>query len=179
MGEMNRTVDQRDEILRALDFFHPEKTVFELIAFGVKESKCSLWDGWVAQGGKVAGWFMDHEKAADMALTLDREVSPEGIYITANPCKEALLARADHRLISVKFRTADSDIHHYSSFLIDIDPKRPSGISSTDKEHGLAIQTANRIKDDLAKQGWPEPLVGDSGNGAYLVYPTYSPRMWG
>jgi len=35
---------------------------------------------------------------------------------------------------------------------------------------------AEIIRVDLENQGWPEPLVGDSGNGAHPVYPLDLPR---
>ena len=54
--------------------------------------------------------------------------------------------------------------------LIDCDPVRPSGISSSDQEHGRAIATACGIWDDLRSIGWPDPVVCDSGNGAHLLY---------
>ncbi|NLA39108.1 MAG: hypothetical protein GX882_06975, partial [Methanomicrobiales archaeon] len=50
------------------------------------------------------------------------------------------------------------------------DPVRPSGVSSTDAEHAAAIDAAGRIAGYLAGQGFPEPLIADSGNGAHLLY---------
>jgi len=55
--------------------------------------------------------------------------------------------------------------------LIDLDPKRPSGISSTASEHGQAITTACGIWDDLRGQ-FGDPVIADSGNGAHLLYST-------
>ena len=53
---------------------------------------------------------------------------------------------------------------------IDIDPVRPSGISSTDEEHNSALLKAEQIKHYLANIGWPNPVSADSGNGAHLLY---------
>ncbi len=47
---------------------------------------------------------------------------------------------------------------------------RPSGISSTDQEHSGAIERAVQIRDALRETGWPDPILGDSGNGAHLLY---------
>ncbi len=47
---------------------------------------------------------------------------------------------------------------------------RPSGVSSTDAEHDLALATADRIVAWLSEQGFPAPVRADSGNGAHLLY---------
>jgi hypothetical protein len=43
-------------------------------------------------------------------------------------------------------------------------------VSSTDKEKRTALSRAREVRDHLTGQGWPEPVVGDSGNGAHLLY---------
>src|SRR5690606_7071874 len=53
---------------------------------------------------------------------------------------------------------------------VDIDPVRPSGVSSTDAEHAAALAMAERIAGYLAEQGFPAPILADSGNGAHLLY---------
>jgi len=53
--------------------------------------------------------------------------------------------------------------------LIDVDPCRPSGISSTNAEHLAALTRARDIREWLASQGWPEIALADSGNGAHLL----------
>jgi len=115
----------------------------------------------------VAGWFRDQEKAANLATRNEAE----GIYTTLNPCQDALVGRADHRLKAGVNRTKDDEIEKIQNLLVDLDPTRPEGISSTDAEHQAALEMAQIIRADLVKEGWPEPLVGDSGNGAHLIYP--------
>ena len=66
--------------------------------------------------------------------------------------------------------TADNHINWITNLLVDIDRVRPSGISSKNREHDAALEMAQIIRADLEKQGWPEPLIGDSGNGALLIY---------
>jgi hypothetical protein len=77
----------------------------------------------------------------------------------------------------IKFRlerkdasTADADIMRRRWLPIDIDPVRPSGVSSSDNEHQATISLAETIRAFLSSCGWPEPLVADSGNGAHLFY---------
>jgi hypothetical protein len=82
-----------------------------------------------------------------------------------------LLARACNRVVSyAEPTTSDRDILRRRWLLIDVDPKRPSGISSSDAEHDRAITTASSIWDSLRGEGWPDPVVADSGNGAHLLY---------
>ncbi|MNP31087.1 hypothetical protein D3C76_1241930 [compost metagenome] len=39
-----------------------------------------------------------------------------------------------------------------------------------EEEHQKAIEKAEEVKRFLTKQGWSEPVVADSGNGAHLLY---------
>jgi len=97
----------------------------------------------------------------------------EALYLTLNPAKAALLARAANRLKdNAHEATADTDILRRTSLLIDIDPNRPSGTSSTDAERDLALAVRDSIQDFLTEQAsFPEPLARTmSGNGAGLVY---------
>jgi hypothetical protein len=54
--------------------------------------------------------------------------------------------------------------------LIDVDPKRPSGISSTAEEKAAAAKKIREIHSFLKTLGWPEPVKGDSGNGYHMEY---------
>ena len=117
----------------------------------------------------VAGWFNDKQKAVKTAEQLDR-IGAEGIYITLNQCQNDLLARSNNRLKAGVDRTQDRDIVMLCWLLVDVDPKRPVGVSSTNHQHTLALDHANWIGSALKAKGWSNPLIGDSGNGAHLVY---------
>jgi hypothetical protein len=119
--------------------------------------------------GTISGYFDDGDALVKAIAPYDGKVP--GIYITLNPCNPALKARACNRLQTrATITTADPDILRRRWLLIDCDPRRPAGISSTDDEHGRAITTACGIWDDLHAAGWPDPVVADSGNGAHLLY---------
>jgi hypothetical protein len=119
--------------------------------------------------GTIAGYFDDAERLADTVLAIDGTVP--GVYLTLNPCDPALLARAANRLQEhAQVTTSDADIVRRRWLLIDFDPVRPAGISSTNREHGRAIAAACGAWDDLRGAGFPDPVVGDSGNGAHLLY---------
>src|SRR5262245_59290382 len=121
------------------------------------------------RNGTISGYFDDLGKLANAIAGLD--VTVPGIYVTLNPCNPALLARAANRMRErAEIATADADILRRNWFLIDCDPLRPAGISSTNAEHGRAISVACGIWDDLHSEGFPDPVVADSGNGAHLLY---------
>ncbi len=161
------------QVIDTLKFLHPDGAVFEVCAIGLKTPTSKLWTG-KAYGKKplAAGWFKDPVMAAKLAVPIEAE----GIYCTLNPCQDALLARADHRLQAGVARTADQDIAGIKNLLVDIDARRPAGVSSTDAEHAAALEMAQVIRADLAKEGWSGPLVADSGNGGHLDYPLDLPN---
>jgi hypothetical protein len=150
----------RDHIAGTLRFYHSPGDCFEIRAIGS------------VNGRKIvaAGFFDDQEKAVAAVLGLVSANRHEGIYVTINPVDPALLGRANNRMAHNISGTADQNVKVLRRLLVDIDPERPSGVSSSNHEHDFAIEHARHIKDVLCKEGWPEPLLGDSGNGAHLIY---------
>ena len=119
----------------------------------------------------LSGFFNDYERLA--AEAAKHSLIAQGAYVTVNPINTDLLARSANRL-QVAARdcplTADVDILLRRWLLVDFDPVRPAGISSTDSEHELAIERALQVREVLRAESWPDPIVGDSGNGAHLLY---------
>ena len=147
------------EIERALALLFPPGSVVEVRAF--------------TEEGTASGYFSDMAALAAAASALD-SAGTSGIYVTLNEVNPALLSRRANR---VKMRlgkkdatTADTDILRRRWFPVDIDPARPSGVSATDEEHRSALDRAGQIAAYLAKRGWPDPVLADSGNGAHLLY---------
>lgn len=121
--------------------------------------------------GTVAGYFNDVETAVKAVGAWNGKAP--GIYCTLNPVNPVLLARANNRLREYVPRdegTDDSDILHRRFLPIDFDPKRPKGISSTDTEHESALERARACREWLMGQGWPMPILANSGNGSHLLY---------
>ncbi len=143
------------EIARTLEvLFEPEKVV-ELRAFK---------DRTIA-----SGYFDDFKELAEQAAKLDGRGF--AVYVTLNPVNEALLARSQNRVkIYPKATTSDVDIMARRWLPVDFDPVRPADVSSTASEKHAALWRARETRDFLKQQGWPEPVVGDSGNGAHLLY---------
>ncbi|MFA5213599.1 MAG: hypothetical protein WC406_09715, partial [Methanoregula sp.] len=128
----------------------------------------------ITDDGIASGYFDSAEALAAKVDPLDAIPGVQGIYITLNPVDPALFSRRANRIkmrLGVKdATTADSDILRRRWLPIDIDPVRPSGVSSTDAEHAAALDTARRVAAFLAEQGFPAPILADSGNGAHLLY---------
>ena len=153
-----------EEILRTLSLLGNDGQVFELRMLNARP-----------KGQRypvtMSGYFDDYRALAEHA----RAHGPfaRGVYVTLNPVNPALLARAVNRLrIAGKDDplTSDADICMRQWLPIDLDPVRPVGISSTEEEHQSALERAFEIRDALRNEDWPDPIVGDSGNGGHLLY---------
>ena len=119
--------------------------------------------------GTVSGYF-DNTEALAKALAAPNGHYPS-VYVTLNPVNPSLVARAANRIRQrVKTTTGDKDIISRRWLLLDLDAVRPAEISSTDSEHAAALERARQIRFDLAEEGWPAPILADSGNGGHLLY---------
>ncbi|MBN2641373.1 MAG: AAA family ATPase [Victivallales bacterium] len=116
--------------------------------------------------------YFDYDHIDCMGQELNRFLFAKGIYYTPNPVMPELLARAANRMKDAGRdpSTKDTEILIRRWLLIDCDPVRPSGISSTDAEHELAHTMAKKIRDGMASINWSKPIYCDSGNGAQLMY---------
>jgi len=121
-----------------------------------------------------SGYFDNFDTMAEKAVNLDTLPEVAGIYVTLNTVDPALLSRRANRVKMNLGRkdptTSDSDVLSRHWLPIDLDPVRPSGVSSTDTEHEAALAHAERIRTWLGEQGFPDPVMADSGNGAHLLY---------
>ena len=125
--------------------------------------------------GTVSGYFDDPGKLARVAVRWDGRAP--GIYVTINPVRRDLLARAANRLHAhARHTTSDVDVLCRHWLPLDFDPVRPAGISSSNSEHQAALERARLVRDEMRKRGWPDPVLASSGNGAHLLYPLDLPN---
>jgi hypothetical protein len=151
------------EIRRSLDVLHRDPSdIIELRALKVRASNYPP---------TTSGYFDDRDLAAEAAAKL----SPlaHGVYINLHRINPALLARADNRLRGRGDDTetaSDLDTIRRLWVPLDFDGKRPAGTSSSEEEHALALERAKVVREYLSAEGWDDPVVADSGNGAHLLY---------
>lgn len=121
--------------------------------------------------GIRSGYFNDFDKLAADVDKLDIDKETKGIYVTINPVNPVLLSRRNNRIDKAVKTTSENEILKRVWLEIDIDPIRPPEISSLNEEHDKAIKCAfeleQRLKDDF---GFPDAVIGDSGNGAHDNY---------
>lgn len=158
---MSDNQELKDEQLFGLGLLRFESEVIELRIPGTKK-------------GTLSGYFNDHEALAEAVAPYNGNAN---IFVTLNPVKTALLARANSRLEPrAKHVTKDEEILRHNWVAVNVNPVYPEGIPSTNEEHEAAIEAARRIRDDLMEEGWPEPVMVDSGNGAQLLFYTSLPN---
>lgn len=119
----------------------------------------------------IYGYFDDPAEVLDALDALGLE-GAKGIYIVLNPVNPSLLARSHNKFTAAKDgqTTADKDILCRRWLLVDVDPKRPAGISASEDEKAHARERTRVIYSHLKEAGWPEPVAADSGNGCHLLY---------
>ena len=125
-------------------------------------------------GHTASGYFDSPESLAESAAKWDGKAN---LYFTLNPVNPALMARASNRIADkAETTSADVDVIRRRWLFIDIDPDRPSGISSTEDERQAARLVLDEVVSFLDNKDWPQPIVAMSGNGWYLLYPISLPN---
>jgi KaiC/GvpD/RAD55 family RecA-like ATPase len=102
----------------------------------------------------------------------------EQIYFVLNQIDSSCYARpqCEKFLKSVKVSTNDNDIVRRKFLMIDCDAIRKSSTNSSDSEYNAALQKARAIFRFLREQGFDDPIVCTSGNGAHLQIPVDLPN---
>jgi len=157
----NSTYD-RSEVIRALNLFVGSGGIAEIRimnAFGVK-------------GRNDSGYFDNFAQAAGALQQYAMSPKNPGIYFVLNPFDAELMARASNRFQErANDTTQDVDIKSRRWFFIDCDPKRKTGISSTEAEWEAAKAKAEAVREWLASElSFPAPVMCSSGNGFHLHY---------
>ena len=153
----NEGLIDEQEIRKSIEQLKPEHELFEVRI--------------ISNRGKIiSGYFQD----ADSLITAFGTVDLRGtnVYITINDIQEGCSARDQfNRFIDKpKVSTSDSDIVSYEWLMLDFDPKRVSGVSSTKEEYQEAQRLAGKVYKYLQEQGFEDPVKAVSGNGAHLLY---------
>ncbi len=151
-------------IYRAIRLLHPDGELFEIR---------------LINGSYNASGYFTNANTAIRALqsfkagwNKEEDARHANIFITMNPVSLACYSRKQHDMLieKVKPTTNDTEITAFHWFLIDLDPKRISGVSSSENELQLALAKAKKVHDFLESKGWEAPIQAMSGNGCHLVY---------
>lgn len=152
------------------------KTTFRFLELLGHQAAGGVTEVCIFRDGDVpthVGYFDDRDAAVKAIAQHD---GGGNVFVSLNPAKPDLLARYNNRLVESSFkrklkRTRDDEILRDSWLLIDPDPKRPSGISSSDAEMSAAVEVGAAIRDWLIGLGVPAAslVTAKSGNGCYVL----------
>lgn len=153
------TNDKPLTIAEGLQLIHGGALV-ELRAILPGRGKSEIW----------SGYFLDYAKAEAAALEAEA-AGAEGVYQTLQVIHPGLYARSpDVWTRGPRHTTSDKDVIATPWVLIDVDPVRPAGISSTDGEMREALLVRDEILGlSLTRTSVTGYLAADSGNGAHLL----------
>lgn len=162
MHEEYKSAPPATLIKAGLDLMHPLGSCYEVRIPG-------------GRGRTISGYFDDSSRAA-LLIAKENKKWP-GIYVTANPVNPALLARNSNKFEhGATVTTSDHEIESRQWFLLDLDPVRPAGVSSSDAELEATVRVSDGIIEWLTSLGWPEPYVALSGNGIHVMYRVNEPN---
>ncbi len=126
--------------------------------------------------GTISGYY-DAEHFDKLAHDLRSYDGKWNIFFTLNKLDENIVARSLNHLTQwSKHTTTDAEITRRNWILIDLDPVRPSGVSSTDEELRKAEELAEKVVDFLGKEGFSEAIRAMSGNGHHILLPVNLPN---
>lgn len=147
------------ELRKAIEQIHPAGELFEVRIINKTGKKSNV----------ISGYFKDADSLLNKLKTINLENA--NVYFTLNQLNEGLFSRQQSEtFINGANTTTDTDVDGLKWLFIDLDPKRASGISSTNEELQIAYTLAARICEYLKNLGFEEPVKAVSGNGAHLLY---------
>ena len=118
----------------------------------------------------LSGYFTDADTLIDNLRRVNHRDC--NVYITLNQINSACYSRTQRDVFykSPKTSTKDGEIDGYDWLMIDLDPDRVTGVSSSARELDAAHKLGNKIYLALKNLGFEKPVCADSGNGVHLLY---------
>lgn len=118
--------------------------------------------------GIISGYFNDMDILCDAIMPYNGK---NNIFFTLNPCPSTLAATMNQLQPRAKSTTKDAEITKRRWLIVDIDPHKPSSdMSSTSEEQDFALVSAVEIEAYLSANGFPSPVVANSGNGVHCLW---------
>lgn len=165
MNAVPKPQPDKAEILKALNALFDPDDIIELRAFpkGKKRTDAGYFDG------------KHRQVLTDAAVRLN--AAGAAVYVNLNPIDPQLLGRYSNRIENSATATAtDANVLRRRWLLLDFDPIRPKDTSATDAQLEAAKAAARACYQALKAEGWPNPIVAESGNGMHLLYPLDLPN---
>ena len=147
-----------DMIRRAINLLKPNNELFEVRIIG-------------KGGGKrvLSGYFTQVDTLFQQFDTIDPRLT--NTYISINRVNKACYSREQRDCFRLTdLNTHDYEIDAYEWLFVDLDPKRLTGISSTDEELEAARVLSDKVYSYMKNLGFHEPIRAMSGNGHHLLY---------
>ena len=153
----------RDVINKCWNVFGLQKT--EIRGIGVLNGSKKILSAWFSSVGNLITELERYENSAMQWYFVFNGVNPYNLE--AKMCNNQCI----NKFNTTQHSISDSDIEFRRWIMIDIDPKRQSGVSSSDEELALAKKVAERVYQFLSNNGFPRPVFAMSGSGYHLMYP--------
>lgn len=146
-----------DEVRKAVSILQEPDEIFEIRVIGTQRKVIN------------SGYFQDADTLLQAFDTID--LRGRNVYVTLGKVKRECFSRSQReRFEQTNVTTSDSDISGYRWLFIDLDPVRPTGISSSEKELKKSYEVARKVYLYLQSLGFEEPVKALSGNGCHLFY---------
>jgi hypothetical protein len=130
----------------------------------------------IDSNGKVYAGFFDKHHHKEMISEIVRLNDFANVFIILNHFADDSTILEKYQNINVITDknlnlTKSSDIKNVDYFLVDIDPVRPTGVSSTNEELNAAWSVCDQVRTYLSSLGFNCPIIAMSGNGYHILYP--------
>ena len=147
-----------NQIRKAIQLLKPDNQLFEIRLLRKNPKRT------------ISGYFRSADKMIEAFGGLD--LRGFSTYITLNSINPDCFSRVQsERFVDApENTTSDGDIQGYDWLFVDLDPVRPSGISSSQSEVDLAHQLGRKVYKYLKDLGFADPVCAMSGNGYHLLY---------
>ena len=142
-------------------------------AVAVMKPEGQLFEARIIYNTKMmySGYFRDADTLIK-AFDNIRDFSDCNIYMTLNSLNDACYDRVQKNRFekNAKATTSDNDVVGYDWIMVDLDPARPTGTSSSNEQIEMAKAKGNEVYQFMRNLGFSKPLFGFSGNGVHLLY---------
>lgn len=148
------------EVRKAISMLKPNGQLYEIRLVPLKESY---------KTPTYCGYFDNVDVLVDALEGINSE--QYNVYFTLNEVDSACRSRQQYGRFMEKCKTtSDNDVVGYDYLMVDLDPIRIDGVSSSDEELQKAKEKANEIYVFMKNIGFYKPIIAYSGNGVHLLY---------